>query len=283
MSISPSQFEFVRKLVLDRSAISLDGSKEYLVESRLSVVAAKHGIKSVSDLITLLQTSKPNGLLRQVIDAMTTNETYFFRDIHPFETLRKEVIPRLLAARATERRLSIWCGASSTGQEPYSVAMLVRESFPQLSTWNVRILATDIAEGVLERARDGRYNQLEINRGLAAPLVVRYFRQDGQSWQLKEEIRRMVEFRLMNLAESWSAMPSMDLILLRNVLIYFNPETKRSILHKIKGILKPDGFLLLGGSESTIGSDDSYQRLHLGKTICYQPPGTVASGPREKK
>jgi len=201
---------------------------------------------------------------------MVTTETSFFRDHHPFEALKRSILPELIERRAGERRLIIWCAAASTGQEPYSIALLLREHFPQLYGWNVEILATDLSAEVLERAKAGRYNQIEANRGLSAPLLVRYFRQHGTSWELCEDVRRQVTFREMNLAKPWPPMPPMDLILMRNVMIYFDVDTKREILARAARTLRTDGYLLLGGAETTYNLSSAFERVEQGKAGFFQ-------------
>lgn len=258
--MTPQDFDYVCRLVRDKSAIVLEPGKEYLVETRLLPIARQMQLASVGDLISRLRSLPDNGLHARVIEAMVTTETSFFRDLHPFETLRATVLPGLIRSRQTERRIDVWCAASSTGQEPYSFAILVREHFPELRGWQVNITATDLSNEVLARAREGRYNQIEVNRGLPAPLMVKYFRQHGPNWELCEEVRRMVEFRQMNLAKPWPLMPRVDLVFLRNVMIYFDVETKKSILGRVARMLRPDGYLLLGGAETTFNLDDSFSR-----------------------
>jgi chemotaxis protein methyltransferase CheR len=270
MPITATHFEYMRKLLHDRSAITLDPGKEYMVESRLTPVAKKNGFRTASEFIERLQSLRVNGLHAEAVEAMTTNETYFFRDVHPFTALQSTVIPELLKNRSHERKLSIWCGASSTGQEPYSIAMLLDHHFPQLGSWKIQMLATDLNVDVLNRAREGRYNELEISRGLPPWLLVKYFRKEAGGWCLKDNIRRMVEYRPMNLAEAWPALPAMDLVFLRNVLIYFGLETKRAILGKIAKVLKPDGYLFLGTAETTLNIDDSFKRAQMDKAVAYQ-------------
>jgi chemotaxis protein methyltransferase CheR len=270
MPITAPSFEYVRKLVRERSAIVLEPGKEYLVEARLGPVARLNGFASIDDLVTELTKQSFNSTHRQVVEALTTNETHFYRDIHPFEALKKEILPKLLEARAGERALTIWCAACSSGQEPYSLAMMLREAFPQLRTWKVSILGTDLSTAMLARARAGRYNQLEVNRGLPAPLLVKYFTKDGTEWVLAEEIRKMVEYREMNLAERWPVLPRMDLVVLRNVLIYFDPKTKQEILGRVRTLLKPDAHLLLGSAETTISLDDQFERVQIGGAALYR-------------
>lgn len=270
MTLAAAEFDYVRKLVLDKSAIVLEPTKGYLVESRLTPLVRKAGCTSLSELVARLRENKDRGLHREVVEAMTTNETSFFRDRNPFDALRDLVLPELIKARAAERRLSIWSAASSTGQEAYSIAMLLREEFPALSGWNVRILGTDLSEEVLEKARAGRYGQVEMNRGLPSPLLLKYFSRDGLNWIISGDLRRMVEFQQMNLAIEWPALPRMDVVFLRNVLIYFNAETKKRILANVRSILRPGGRLFLGGAETTINLDDNYERVQHEKTTIYR-------------
>jgi chemotaxis protein methyltransferase CheR len=272
MPISTSEFNFVRELVRQRSAIVLEPGKEYLVESRLTAVARVEGFASLEQLLGELRSQPANGLHARVVEAMTTNETSFFRDIHPFDSLRQSVLPDLIQRRAAERQLVVWSAACSTGQEPYSIAMLIRENFPALAGWSVRILATDLSTEVLARARLGRFTQLEMNRGLPARYLVKYFTKSGSDWQIQDDIRAMVQFREMNLAERWPPIPTPDIVFIRNVLIYFDVATKREILAKMRKVMRPDGFLFLGGAETTINLDDSFERVSLGKATCYRLP-----------
>lgn len=270
MTISTLEFDYVRGLLRERAAIVLDPGKEYLVESRLVGVAKKEGFTSLSDLVSALKSQSYNGMHKRVVDAMTTNETSFFRDIHPFDALKKVVIPDLLQKRASTRQLNFWCAASSTGQEPYTVAMIVKENFPQLATWKFQYIATDISTDVLAKARSGLYSRLELNRGLPAQLLVKYFDQKGFDWQANEELRKMIDFRELNLAGTWPSLPAMDVVFIRNVLIYFDVETKKQIFSKIKKILRPDGYLFLGGAETTINIDDQFERVPIEKAGIYR-------------
>jgi chemotaxis protein methyltransferase CheR len=205
-----------------------------------------------------------------VVEAMTTNETSFFRDLSPFLALKECFLPDLIARRASMRCLSIWCGASSSGQEPYSIMLTILEHFPELKDWRIRFLATDISGAMLKRCQEGIYSQLEVNRGLPASLLTKYFSKKGTHWQIDEDIRKRIEFREMNLAGSWPLFPTMDLVVLRNVMIYFDGETKKNILKKIRHILDPQGYLLLGGTETTINLDDQYERVAVNGTSCYR-------------
>ncbi len=272
MTLSLPEFNYVRRLVLEHSAIVLEEDKGYLVESRLLPLARREGFASLDRLVQRLQTEPFNGLHRQTVEALTTNETSFFRDFHPFEALRKFVLPDLMSRRAAQRELRVWCAASSSGQEPYSLAMLIRENFPHLANWKLHILATDISTDILARAREGRYSQLEVNRGLPATLLVKYFQKRGYDWYLCDDIRRMVDYQALNLADPWPSLPSLDLVLLRNVLIYFGMETKKAVLSKVRKILKPDGYFFLGAAETTFSIDDSYERVQFERATCYRVP-----------
>lgn len=271
--MTAQDFEYVCRFVRDRSAIVLDAGKEYLVESRLGPLAARLQLGSVSDLVGRLRTGRDAALGARVVEAMVTTETLFFRDVLPFDTLRKTVIPELMRRREAERRLDVWCAACSTGQEPYSVAILLREHFPALATWRVNILATDLSAEVLGRAREGRYSQLEVNRGLPAALLLKHFRQHAGVWELADDVKRTVEFRELNLVRDWPPMPRFDLIFLRNVMIYFDVDTKKAILGRVSRVLRPDGYLLLGAAESTINLDDTFRRAEELKGGFYQPTG----------
>ena len=272
-TISESDFSYVQKLVLERSAIVLEPSKAYLAESRLVSVARAQGLKSLGELITKLRSERFGGLHTQVVEAMTTNETSFFRDAHPFEALRTTVLPELIAKREQQRTLRIWSAASSSGQEPYTLAMLLREHFPVLKSWNVRILATDLSNEMVERTKTGQYSQLEMNRGLPATYLVKYFQRRGVSWQANDDLRSLLDCRQMNLAAPWPALPQTDIVFIRNVLIYFDQATKRDILGKIRRLLPPDGCLFLGGAETTLNLDDGYERVSAGKASFYRLRG----------
>jgi chemotaxis protein methyltransferase CheR len=268
--MTEQDFTFVVKLVRERSGIVLEPGKEYLVDSRLAPLVRQQKLQSISELVLQAQAEPWNGLPAQIVEAMATSETSFFRDLIPFETLRKSVLPELIARRVSERALNIWCAASSTGQEPYSLALLMREHFPHLATWNVRLIASDMSRESLARAREGLYNQIEANRGLPAALLVKYFQQKGNQWQLREEVRKMVDFQEINLGGPWPNLPPMDLVLVRNVMIYFDVEMKKKILGRVSRLLRPDGYLLLGGVETTFNLDDSFERVESSKAGFYQ-------------
>lgn len=270
MTISGSDVDFISQIVRARAAIVLDRSKEYLIESRLVQLARSRGDASVDDLVKKLRAA-PNGPLRdEVVEAMTTNETSFFRDGHPFLALQQTILPELLVQRGRERSLSIWCAASSSGQEPYTIAMLIQELIGADPSWRVRLLATDIDTQMLKRTREGVYNQFEVNRGLPAPLLVRYFARHGMNYQIDARLRSMVETKFVNLAEPLPAMPQMDIVFLRNVLIYFDVDVKRRILASVKKILRPDGYLFLGGAETTMNIDEGWERQTVGRAAVYR-------------
>jgi chemotaxis protein methyltransferase CheR len=271
MPLAKTEFDYLRELVLKQSAISLDESKEYLLEMRLSSLVRLHGFESVGALARHLLGRSHSTLHEDVVDAMTTNETSFFRDLHPFETLKKTLFPSFIDRNKDTRSLNIWCAACSSGQEPYTIAMILKANFPHIvSGWSLQIRAGDLSPSMLNRASEGLYTQLEINRGLPAPLLIKYFSKDGNAWRIKSEIRDMVKFHSLNLATPFPHMPSMDFIFLRNVLIYFDVAMKRQILAKVRRVLRPGGILFLGGAETTLNIDDSWERVQDGKTVYYK-------------
>lgn len=270
-TLDANSFNFVSSFIREKSAIVLEPSKAYLVESRLSPIARENGMSSVAELVNALRRPGNRDLSRQVVDAMTTNETSFFRDLHPFEALKSHIIPELMEKRAKERTLNIWSNACSSGQEVFTIAMILRESFPSLAGWRVRLIASDLSSAILRKAQEGLFNQTEVNRGLPMPLLLKYFSKVGLQWQIREDIRKMVEFREVNLVETWPMLPTMDIVFLRNVLIYFSPETKATILNKVQRIMRSDGSLFLGGAETTMNLDTNFIRVPVGKAICYRP------------
>ncbi len=276
MAIDAKDFEYVSELVRRKSGIVLESGKEYLVEARLGGLIRQEKIESIAVLVNRLRVSSLDPMHRRVVEVMTTNETSFFRDIHPFTALKQVVIPAVMAARAATKSISIWCGASSTGQEPYTIAMTLLEAIPRIADWKVTFIATDLSSEMVAKSRAGKYNQIEINRGLPAPLMVKYFQKNGLEWQISEKLRSMVEFREMNLTEAWPNMPLMDIVFMRNVLIYFDTATKKQILDKTRRMLRPDGYLFLGSAETTMGLDDSYERAQIDKSGCYRPRQAMA-------
>jgi chemotaxis protein methyltransferase CheR len=273
MPVTQADFEYVRALVWQRSAVVLEPDKAYLVEARLAPLAQAEGLPSVSSLVARLGAAPANGLARRVVEAMTINETSFFRDPPAFDALRRVVLPGLVRRRAAERGVRLWSAACSSGQEPYSLALLLREHRCLPDGWEARLLATGFCTAMVERARQGRYTQREVNRGLPAALLVKNFRRQGLEWQVKEEVRRAVDFRVLNLAEPWPALPPMDVVFLRNVLIYFDVPTKQRVLANVRRLLRPDGYLFLGGAETTLNLDDGYERVAADRVSCYRPRG----------
>lgn len=271
MKITNRDFDYVRKLVLERSALVLEPGKEYLVESRLNMLASREGFSSLHHLIQGLHLDRSGMLKRKVVEAMMTHETTFFRDVQPFETLRRLVVPALTVQRASERSLNIWCAGCSAGQETYSIAMLLLEHFPNLAGWTVYLMGSDISKPMIDRARAGRYTQLEVNRGLPANLLVKYFQKTKGDWKINGNLQRMAVFQEINLAGSWPQLARMDVIFLRNVLIYFDAETRTNILRRVHRLLNPDGYLFLGGSETTVGIGDRFERLPDGGCTVFQP------------
>lgn len=264
MSDDAAAFQFIRSFLYDKSAIHLGIDKDYLIESRLAPVLRKYGVGDFGGLVKRLRANGDDALSTDVLDAMTTNETYFFREPALFDELLRQLLPRLMAARAATRRLQIWSAACSTGQEPYSLAMGMRERLPQLRDWQVHLLATDISPSCLALARRGVYRQLEVNRGLPAPYLLKYFTRTGLEYTLKDEIRQAVEFRALNLVGNWPIDIRPDLLLMRNVLIYFDQRTKAAILAKVRKVLAPDGYLVLGAAETTLNIDPAFERVTPG-------------------
>ena len=271
MSLQPEDFNYFRTLLQRRAAIVLEDEKAYLVESRLAPLSHREGFRTLNALAIHLRSGGDDRLQRKVVEAMTTNETSFFRDGHPFESLRLAVLPELQRRRAADKSLAVWCAACSSGQEPYSVAMLVREHFPSLEQWNIRIIASDLSTEMLGRARLGRYTDAEVGRGLSEHLLEKYFRRTEGEWQVRDDLRRMVEFRPINLIDPWPALPVLDVVLMRNVLIYFDVPTKRNTLEKVRKVLRPEGCLYLGGSETTLNLHNGYERVLMGPSVCYRP------------
>jgi chemotaxis protein methyltransferase CheR len=267
--LNDTELNWVRDLIHASAALVLEPGKGYLVESRLGPIARAEGV-SISALIARLRTEEYGPLHHRVVQAMTTNETSWFRDVHPFDALRSTVIPELIERRRLERSLTIWSAACSTGQEPFSVAMVLLDSFPELAGWRIDIVASDLAEDAVARARTGRYSQLEVNRGLAAQQLATHFQRDGVAWQLKDRVRSMVRFGVVNLIGPWPHLPPVDIVMLRNVMIYFDLDTKRQLLDRVETILRPDGYLFLGNAESTANVDDRFVRVAPLRAGCHQ-------------
>lgn len=269
--LSRLDFEYVRSLVRQASSIVLDDSKTYLVISRLLPLARSSDFDTVGALISHLQSTPPGDLHSRVVEAILTTETSFFRDLHPFLALRDEILPELIEKRSrTTRTLSIWSAGCSSGQEPHSIAMLLRDRFASLGSWHLQLLASDLSNQMVERARRGTYSQLEVNRGLPAPYLVRFFDQIGDQWVLKDDIRTMFRFFQQNLSDAWSSVPALDVLLLRNVLIYFDVATRRRVLRQVRRLLRADGYLVLGSAETTLNLDDLFERVRVGRSVFYR-------------
>ena len=249
--MTPSEYEFLRKFLKERSGLDLSCEKQYLVESRLVPLARKLGLSGITELVSQIKTG--SDIATDVVEAMTTNETLFFRDKTPFDHLRNTVLPTLLRTNAGRQSLRIWCAASSTGQEPYSIAICLKEMGPALADWRIEILATDLSEQVLEKSRAGIFSQFEVQRGLPIHMLVKYFEQTGTLWQLNADVRAMVQHRQFNLLQDFTSLGTFDVIFCRNVLIYFDQEAKTAALHQLANSLADDGFLVLGAAESVVG------------------------------
>lgn len=269
--ITSSTFELLARMLHQQCGLVLESGKEYLVRQRLTPILARHQLKNFEQLLVAIREGSGNtAILTEVVEAMVTTETSFFRDFHPFETLRKTVLPMLIEQRRTRRQLNIWCAASSSGQEPFSIALLLREYFPELESWRLCFSATDVSREMLTRCRTGRYSQLEVNRGLPTPLLLKWFKQEGATWQIDERIRTTPAFSQLNLTQPWPAMPNWDLVLMRNVMIYFDPPAKSAILTRLARVLAKDGYLILGGAETTLNLHEGFQRVESLKTGFYQ-------------
>jgi len=259
--VSPQDFDFLRKFLRERSGLVLAVEKQYLAESRLLPVARRNGMSSLDELVDRLKNRAPAPLSAQVVEAMTTNETFFFRDKIPFDHFRETIMPALLAARAREKRIRIWCTAASTGQEPYSLAMVIKGMGQAVAGYRIDILATDLSSEVLEKAKAGVYSQFEVQRGLPVQMLVKFFDQVGETWQLAPELRSMVQFRPLNLLSDFSTLGTFDLVFCRNVLIYFDQENKVAVLNRIGRQMPEDGYLVLGAAETVIGLTDAFKPL----------------------
>ena len=271
MTLQATDFTFVTQMIRQRSSIDLQPGKEYLVESRLAPIARSLGEKDISGVVSRLRKGDP-ALVDAVVDALTTNETSWFRDAHPFDAFTQHLLPDV-AKSSTTRQITIWSAASSSGQEAYSLSMLLLDWLPAHPGYKAKIIGTDISQKMVDRARAARFSQLEVNRGLRAPYLVKYFDQVGRDWVLRQQVRDLCRFERGNLAKPQTGVPSCDIVFLRNVLIYFDLETKRSVLSHVRRILRPGGFLVLGGAESTLNLDEAFQRQELGRAVVFRHIG----------
>jgi len=259
--VTPLDYDHLRKLLRERSGLVLSADKQYLVESRLLPLARKAGLGGLSELVERLRRPNAEPLMVEVVEAMMTNESFFFRDKIPFEHFRNTIVPALMATRAAQKRIRIWCAAASTGQEPYSLAMCLKELDKTLAGWRFDILATDLSTEVLEKAKAGLYSQFEVQRGLPIQLLVKYFAQVGECWQIAPDIRAMVQFKPFNLLQDFSQFGMFDLVFCRNVLIYFDHDTKVGILERLARSLDREGYLVLGAAETVVGLTNSFKPL----------------------
>ncbi|RXH26240.1 MULTISPECIES: protein-glutamate O-methyltransferase CheR [Bradyrhizobium] len=258
--MTPTEYEYLRKFLKDNSGLDLSADKQYLIESRLLPLARKAGLSGIAELVQKLQGGSRQ-LITDVVEAMTTNETFFFRDKVPFDHFRDTIMPEIIKARAGKRSVRIWCAAGSTGQEPYSLAMCLKEMGAALTGWRIEIIATDLSQEVLEKAKAGVYSQFEVQRGLPIQMLVKYFKQTGETWQVNPELRAMIQHRQLNLLHDFSQLGTFDVIFCRNVLIYFDQDTKINIFNRLARQIEPDGFLVLGAAETVVGLTDTFRPI----------------------
>ena len=276
--MTPQDYQYLQKLLKTRSGLVLSADKHYLVESRLLPIARKAGLFNLTGLVALLRGPGAEPMIVEVVEAMTTNESFFFRDKLPFQQFRDTIMPALLAARTGTKRIRIWCAAAATGQEPYSLAIALKEMGKDLRGWRIEIVATDLSTEVLEKAKSGIYSQFEVQRGLPALMLIKYFTQVGETWQIAPELRGMVKFMPLNLLNDFSRLGRFDLVLCRNVLIYFDQATKVSVLERIADITERDGFLVLGGAETVVGLTNRFKPIPEKRGVYGQPGGAPLAG-----
>ena len=257
--MTPTDFQFMASLIRDRSGLVLSEDKAYLLESRLMPLTRKAGMKSLDELVTAVRSKRDEGIVKDIVEAMTTNESLFFRDTKPFQQLRDIVFPTLLKTRASSKKIRIWCAACSSGQEPYSIAMTIKEAGAQYAGWNFEIVATDLSTDILDKAKKGQFSQFEVQRGLPITLLVKYFDQVGDKWKISDDLISMVKFSPFNLLSSPAPLGKFDIVFCRNVLIYFDRETKTKVLDGIGQIMPDDGVLYLGGAETVLGLTENFQ------------------------
>lgn len=269
--MTPPDYEYLRKLLKDNSGLDLSADKQYLIESRLLPLSRKCGVVGISELVQKMKGGSAS-IIAQVVEAMTTNETFFFRDKVPFDHFRDSIMPEILKARAGRKSVRIWCAAGSTGQEPYSLAMALKEMSGATAGFRIEIIATDLSQEVLEKSKAGIYSQFEVQRGLPIQLLVKYFKQTGEFWQINADIRAMVQHRQLNLLHDFSQLGVFDIIFCRNVLIYFDQDTKINIFNRLAKTMEPDGFLVLGAAETVVGLTDVFKPFPEKRGL-YRPTG----------
>ncbi len=272
MQVTTSAFEFIRTLVMRDTGIVIEPGKEYLVESRLEPIVARERMSSLDELITRLRRDEDSPLRLEINEAMATHETWFFRDVRPFETLNELVLPILTEARRATRSLRIWSAAASSGQEAYSIAIALLEHMPSLAGWRLDVHASDFSPAVLERARQGWFTGLEVSRGLPQGYIDKYFDAEGSGYRAIPRLRSMLEFSVVNLARPWPQMLPIDVIFLRNVLVYFDGSTRQRVLSQVRDAIRPGGYLFLGGAESTMTLDPVFERVDSDRSVCRLPP-----------
>ncbi len=276
--MNASDYSYLKKVLQKETGLSLGNDKEYLLLQRLTPLLKEEGISSISDLVLCLRQAMEARLRKRICDIMTTNETLFFRDRKPFDSVEKEIIPQLLKSRSNSRQLRIWSAASSTGQEAYSIAMILRGKFPVLRNWKIDITATDYSQDALKTAKKGTYSHFEVQRGLPAPMLIQNFKkEDANYWTIKPEIRSMVSFREMNLIKPFPHLGSFDIVFCRNVLIYFEDLIKVKVLRNISQVLRPDGYLFLGGAETILGVSSEFEKIPSVSVPCYRRKQSVPS------
>ena len=272
--MTPPDYEYLRKLLKDHSGLDLSADKQYLIESRLLPLSRKAGLSGISELVQKMKGGSASQVA-QVVEAMTTNETFFFRDKVPFDHFRETIMPESCRRARPARAIRIWCAAGSTGQEPYSLAMCLKEMAAALAGWRVEIIATDLSQEVLEKSKSGIYSQFEVQRGLPIQMLVKYFKQTGEFWQINADIRAMVQHRQLNLLHDFSQLGTFDVIFCRNVLIYFDQDTKINIFNRLAKATEPDGFLVLGAAETVVGLTDDF-KPYADRRGLYRPTGARA-------
>ena len=271
MILTDPDLKFLSGVVAEFSGNVIPPRQAYMLEQQLKPVAKSVGLTSVTELVGKMRKTPSSILSTQVAEAVTVNETSFFRDNHPFVALEKKVIPDLIVKNQATKKLRIWCAACSCGQEPYTIAMVLRESFPQLKNWKVEIIATDLSDEVLQKSKSGLYSQLEVNRGLPVKKLIKFFDRNGSNWQVKKELRDLIQFRRLNLTAAFPQLGEFDVVFIRNVLIYFDQSTKAQILNRVRRVMRSDGYLFIGSAETTIGLGVPFKREEVDVSVCYRP------------
>ncbi|MDR3375818.1 MAG: protein-glutamate O-methyltransferase CheR [Ancalomicrobiaceae bacterium] len=275
--MTPADYDYLRAYLKQRSGLVLTNEKQYLIESRLMPVARKFGLAAITALVAKLKEQQNGPLGEAIVEAMTTNESFFFRDKVPFDHFNQTMLPHMLQTRGRDRRFRIWCAAASTGQEPYTLAMCLKDAEAKIAGWRIEMIGTDLSLEVLEKAKAGVYSQFEVQRGLPISYLLKYFSQHGDTWQIASELRAMVQYRKLNLLENFSQLGQFDIVFCRNVLIYFDNQTKIDILNRIRKMMPDDGFLVLGAAETVVGLTDAFKPVP-DKRGLYQVTGASVHG-----